>query len=408
MQISPSPLRSLLDRLFLLRHSPAAAGVLLFAAAVLAIIVANTGLAGAYRAGLDTVIGLHIGGFAIEDPAGKWINDGLMAIFFLLVGLEIKREILDGELSSFANSMMPAIAAVGGMVGPALIFAALNHHDATLMRGWAIPVATDIAFSLGVLALLGKRVPLSLKVFLTAVAVIDDLLAIVIIALFYTAELKFGYLLACAGLLALMLAFNFRLRVRAAWPYLVVGALLWYYMHKSGVHATLAGVATAFCIPHLGRQAGAASPLNRLEHALHAPVAFGILPLFAFANSGVSFAGLSIGALFTESLSAGILFGLLFGKPLGICLALFIAVKLGVGPLPRATNWPMMLALSLLCGIGFTVSLFIGALGFGGLDPALLNQVKAGVLAGSVCAGVLGYLVLRGVLRGRAADAAAS
>ena len=408
MQIPPAPLpiRRFLEQLVLLRHSPAASGVLLFAAAVLAIVVANTGLASYYHHALETVIGLHVGGFAIEDPVEKWINDGLMAVFFLLVGLEIKRELLDGELSSLSRSMMPAVAALGGMAAPALIFAALNHHDATLMRGWAIPVATDIAFSLGVLALLGKRVPLSLKVFLTAVAVIDDLLAILIIALFYTAELKAGYLLVCAGLLLLMLGFNFRLRLQSLWPYLLAGLLLWYFMHKSGVHATIAGVATALCVPHRGRQAGGSSPLARLEHGLHAPVAFGILPLFAFANSGVSFAGLSVAGLFTESLSAGILFGLLLGKPIGICLALLLAVKLGIGPLPRATNWPMMLAMSLLCGIGFTVSLFIGALGFGGLDPALLNQVKAGVLAGSVCAGVLGYLVLLRVLRRRAAETA--
>lgn len=393
-----------------LLHSPAASGVLLFAAAVLAILVANSGLAPYYHHALESVIGLRIGGFVIEDPVEKWINDGLMAIFFLLVGLEIKRELLTGELSSFSRSMMPTIAAIGGMAAPALIFAGFNYHDAQLMRGWAVPVATDIAFSLGVLAMLGQRVPLSLKVFLTAVAVIDDLLAILIIALFYTAELKLGYLLMCGTLLGLMLACNFLLQTRARAPYLILGALLWYFMHKSGIHATLAGVVTALCVPHLGgMQAGQSSPLNRLEHDLHKGVSFGILPLFAFANSGVSFADLSIGALFTETLSAGIMFGLLLGKPIGICLFLWLAVKLGIGTLPRSTNWPMMVGLALLCGIGFTVSLFIGALGFAALDDALLNQVKAGVLAGSVCAGVLGYLLLRHLLGTSAAprDAAA-
>ena len=380
----------------------AGAGFILFCAAVFAVLVANSGFADLYNGILATNIGINIGDFVIEDPVSKWINDALMAIFFLMVGLEIKREIMTGELSSFSLAIMPAIAAFGGMVAPGLIFTFFNYHDPILMRGWAIPMATDIAFSLGVLALLGARVPLALKVFLTAVAVIDDLLAILIIAFFYTAELNFDYLIICVAILVVMFLLNIFFNVTRKAPYLILGAILWYFMHKSGVHATLAGVFTAMCIPHGGKQeekTGTSSTLVSLEHDLHTMVVYFILPLFAFANSGVSFVGLSVASIFSESLSLGIMLGLLLGKPIGICLAMWIAIKLKVGNLPRQTNWFAVLAMSLLCGIGFTVSLFIGNLGFVGKDPELLNLVKAGVLSGSIIAGIIGYLVMNVALK---------
>lgn len=374
-------------------RTSAGAGVLLFLAALAAILAANSFLAHSYEGLIHVEIGISVANYTLSESFGHWVNDGLMAIFFLLVGLEIKRELLTGELSSPTRALLPAVAAAGGMVVPALIFSLLNFGDELAMRGWAIPVATDIAFSLGVLALLGARVPLSLKVFLTAVAVIDDLGAIAVIAIFYSEDLQLNLLGYAVAVLALMAAFNF-LGVKARAPYLLAGALLWLLLLKSGVHATLAGVFTAFCIPHGKAGAGSNTPLLRLEHDLHTPVTYFIMPMFAFANAGLSLEGLGVSVLFTEALPAGIMFGLLLGKPIGICGVVWLAVKTGVCQMPRGCNWLMMLGVSFLCGIGFTVSLFIGNLGFDAVDPAFLNKVKAGVLCGSLLAGLAGYFVM--------------
>ena len=375
------------------------AGLILFSFAVLAIIIANSPLSDVYFKLLGTEITLiAIEGSGLTETAGQWVNDALMAIFFLLVSLEIKRELLTGELSSFSRALMPAIAAAGGMLAPALIFVALNYTDEVALRGWAVPTATDIAFSLGVLALLGSRVPASLKVLLTAIAVIDDLGAIAIIAFFYTADLQLQYLGAAVAVFALMLALNFLGKVKSLAPYLVLGVVMWDFMHASGVHATIAGVMTAFAIPHTEAGSAESSSLMRLEHKLHNPVTYLILPLFVFANAGVPLEGISLNAVFTVPLAAGISFGLLLGKPIGIFGTIWLATKLGIGTLPRSTNWTMILGLSLLCGIGFTVSLFIGNLGFADDHADVLNLVKIGVLAGSTVAGVAGYLVLRHLL----------
>ena len=381
-------------------RTSAGAGTLLFLAAIAAIVASNTGLSHAYESLMHVDIGFTVAGNTLSESFAHWVNDGLMAIFFLLVGLEIKRELLTGELSSPARALLPAIAAVGGMVAPAAIFTFFNFGNELAMRGWAIPVATDIAFSLGVLALLGSRVPLSLKVFLTAVAVIDDLGAIAIIAIFYSEDLKLNLLGYAVVLLVIMTAINL-LGVKSRLPYLLGGAILWLLLLKSGVHATLAGVFTALCIPH--GQAGSSTTLSRLEHDLHTPVTYFIMPLFAFANAGLSLKGISVATVFTEALPAGILFGLLLGKPIGICCASWLAVKSGIGHLPRGCDWKLLLGVALLCGIGFTVSLFIGNLGFQEIDPALLNKVKAGVLGGSLLAGLLGYFTMWRALKAKAA-----
>lgn len=382
-----------------LRHflaSGPGAGSLLFACAVVAVIVANSPLAASYQRLLATEVTLvAIEGAGLTETVGRWINDALMAIFFLLVSLEIKRELVTGELSSFSRAILPTIAAVGGMVVPALIFLAFNFGDAIALRGWAVPTATDIAFSLGVLALLGTRVPPTLKVLLTAIAVIDDLGAIAIIALFYTSDLKPPLIAASFGVFVVMLALNLLAKVRSPLPYLLLGILMWDLMHASGVHATIAGVMTAFAIPHARAGSTETSTLVRLEHALHGPVTYLILPLFVLANAGVALAGISPAALVTVPLASGIAAGLLIGKPIGICGSIWLALKLGIVELPRSVNWTMLFGLALLCGIGFTVSLFIGNLGFAKDHADLLNLVKIGVLSGSIAAGVIGYITLR-------------
>lgn len=384
---SPAAPHNPLVRFF---KSESAGGVVLFVAALAAIAAANTdGLRQGYAHFQHLTVGAVIGGSQYAMSLAHLVNDGLMAVFFLLVGLEIKRELLAGELSNRRQAMLPAIAAVGGMALPALIYAFFNWGDSAAMRGWAIPTATDIAFSLGVLSLLGARVPLSVKVFLTAVAIIDDLGAIAIIAVFYTDTLNFGAL-GLAGLVIFALLLLNR-RVHATAPYMVCFALLWGCMIQSGVHATLAGVAVAFAVP-LRVSGERRAPLVALEHSLHGAVAFFIVPLFAFVNAGVSFQEVSLGML-ADNIPLGITLGLLVGKAIGISAAVWLAVKTGVGAMPSGCGWPGIIGTAMLCGIGFTVSLFIGNLSF--TDAAQINLVKIGVLLGSTLAGVAGVLTLR-------------
>ncbi len=366
----------------------AAGGIVLGLATVLALIASNSGLAGLYALFLDLPVELRIGQLQIAKPLLLWINDGLMAIFFLLVGLEIKRELVEGELSSLRQAMLPAIAAIGGMAAPALIYVLCNLTDATALHGWAIPTATDIAFAVGVLSLLGARVPIGLKVFLLALAIFDDLGAIVIIAVFYTADLSVLSLLLAGAVLALMLALN-RLGVTRIAPYALLGIVLWVCVLKSGVHATLAGVAMALAIPM--RPAEGESPLRQLEHALHPWVAFLVVPLFGFANAGVSFAGMSAGTL-TDGVSLGIAAGLFIGKQLGVFGAVYGSVRLGIARLPEGASWTSLYGVGVLAGIGFTMSLFIGTLAWDTADFAA--PLRIGVLGGSLLSGVVGYLLL--------------
>ncbi|AAO57981.1 Na+/H+ antiporter NhaA [Pseudomonas syringae group genomosp. 3] len=362
----------------------AAGGLILMAAALAALIVANSPLADSYFAALHTVLA----GMSVEH----WINDGLMAIFFMLVGLEIKREMLAGQLASWSQRALPGFAALGGMVVPALIYVAFNWGQPETIGGWAIPAATDIAFALGVLSLLGKRVPLSLKIFLSALAILDDLGAVLIIALFYTSDLSIPMLLAALGSIAVLVALN-RLGVKKLLPYLLIGALLWFFMLQSGIHATLAGVALALCIPLGKADEEASSPLLHLEEKLHPWVAFAVVPIFGFANAGVSLAGITVDKL-VDPVPLGVALGLLIGKQVGIFALAALAIRAGLARLPDGSNWGQLYGVAALCGIGFTMSLFIGALAFPGA-PALVDEVKVGVLIGSVFSALLGVVVLR-------------
>ncbi|ESZ00359.1 Na+/H+ antiporter NhaA [Mesorhizobium sp. LNHC209A00] len=367
--------------------SEAAGGIILMVAAALALIVANSPLAGTYF----SVLHAYLGPLSLSH----WVNDGLMAVFFLLVGLEIKREMLDGQLSTWPRRVLPGIAAAGGMVVPALVYVVINSNNSAALSGWAIPTATDIAFALGVLSLLGSRVPASLKVFLTALAIIDDLGAVIIIAIFYTSGLSLAYLGAAFAVIAVLVLLN-RMRVMSLVPYLVLGAILWVLVLRSGVHATLAGVALALTIP-LERSAGTGqdldhSPLHRLEHGLHKLVAFVVIPIFGFANAGVSLTGLSFSALI-EPLTLGVAAGLVAGKLVGVFGSSALAIRFGLADLPAHAGWSHMIGISLLCGIGFTMSLFIGLLAFAN-DVALQDAVKVGILAGSFIAALLGAAVL--------------
>ncbi|TWA66289.1 sodium/proton antiporter (NhaA family) [Azospirillum baldaniorum] len=365
----------------------ASGGILLMVAAALALVVANSPLSAAYFDTLHTyILGLSI---------GHWINDGLMAIFFLLVGLEIKREMLDGQLSTWSCRILPGVAAAGGMLVPALVYLAFNAGNPATVNGWAIPAATDIAFALGVLSLLGPRVPVSLKIFLTALAIIDDLGAVIIIALFYTADLSLPALGVAALLLAALIGLN-RFGVRSLLPYLVLGAGLWGAVLLSGVHATLAGVTLALTIPLRPASDAAAdphAPLLRLEHAIHPWVAFLIVPVFGFANAGVSFAGMDASIL-TGSLPLGIALGLFLGKMVGVFGTAWLTIRLGFAGMPAGATTAQLYGVALLCGIGFTMSLFIGALAFP-TSPELGDAVKVGVFAGSILSATAGALVLR-------------
>lgn len=351
--------------------------------ALLALLIANSPLAGTYF----SVLASYVGGLSVLH----WINDALMAVFFLMVGLEIKREIITGQLSTWPQRVLPGIAALGGMLMPAALYLWLNWGSAETAKGWAIPAATDIAFSLGVVALLGSRVPMSLKVFLTALAIIDDLGAVAVIALFYTAEIN-GAALAGAGVVAAILAALNRWGVNRLLPYLLLGAELWYLVLRSGVHATVAGVVLALAIPLAIDKRTGDSPLLRLEHGIHPWVAFLIVPIFGFANAGVSFAGFTPSTLL-QPVTLGVALGLFLGKQLGVFGLTFVAIRLGFAKLPDGASFRQLYGVALLCGIGFTMSLFIGLLTFPDSIP-LQDAVKIGVIAGSVLSAVVGAAVL--------------
>ena len=377
----PSAIRRFLE-------SQSSAGIVLMGAAALALVLANSPLGPRY----ETILHAYVGPLSV----GHWINDALMAVFFLLVGLEIKREMLDGQLSTWPRRVLPGIAAAGGMLVPALVYLALNQGPTA--AGWAIPAATDIAFALGVIALLGNRVPASLRVFLAALAILDDLGAVLIIAVFYTAKLSIPDLAGAAVAIMVLVSFN-RLGVRRLTPYLLVGAILWVLVFRSGIHATLAGVVLAFTIPMQctpGRPDGDSdSPLHRLEHALHLPVGFVVVPIFGLANAGVAVLALPAEAL-VAPVTLGVALGLLIGKVTGVFGFSMLAVRLGLADMPAHAGKRQLLGLALLCGIGFTMSIFITLLAFPG-SQVLQAEAKLGVLAGSFVAGLLGYLLLRSV-----------
>lgn len=379
------PVRNTFRRFFQLE---AAGGLLLIAAAALALIINNSPLSWLYNGWLETPVVTQIGALKIAKPLLLWINDGLMALFFLLIGLEVKREVLQGHLSRPSQIVLPGAAAIGGMVIPALLFWALNSDNPAALSGWAIPMATDIAFALGVLALLGKRVPVSLKLFLMTLAIIDDLGAIIVIALFYSGELSSLALALAAASIAGLITMN-RLGVTRLAPYLLIGTVLWVCVLKSGVHATLAGVVLAFCIP-LRTPKDVASPLQQLEHALHPWVAYFILPLFAFANAGVPLAGVTLES-FTHPVPLGIALGLLLGKVIGVFGLTWLAIKTGLASLPTGANWGQVLGVSMLCGIGFTMSLFVGSLAFVPGQSEFAGMDRMGILTGSVLAALIGY-----------------
>ncbi|WKV97504.1 Na+/H+ antiporter NhaA [Pseudomonas sp. H22_DOA] len=380
-------LRSTFTRFFQLE---AASGLLLIAAAILALIINNSQLSWLYSGLLDTPVVAQIGALKIAKPLLLWINDGLMALFFLLIGLEVKREVLDGQLSRPSQLVLPGAAAIGGMLVPALIYWFLNRDNPAALDGWAIPTATDIAFALGVLALLGKRIPVSLKLFLMTLAIIDDLGAIVIIAIFYSGDLSTLSLGLAAACIAALVALN-RLGVVKLGPYMIIGLILWVCVLKSGVHATLAGVTLAFCIP-LRTKNAEPSPLLTLEHALHPWVAYGILPLFAFANAGLSLSGVTVES-FTHLVPMGIAVGLLVGKTVGVFGLTWLAVKTGIAALPQGANWGQVLGVAILCGIGFTMSLFVGSLAFVPGASEYAGMDRMGILTGSLFAALIGYAV---------------
>jgi NhaA family Na+:H+ antiporter len=374
-----------------------AGGALLILASIAALILANSPLSGYYGQVMGSTLTVTIEGWGVSKPILLWVNDGLMAVFFLLVGLELKREVVEGQLSSPDQIILPAVAALGGLLVPAMIFWFINQDNPGSINGWAIPTATDIAFALAVLSLLGSRVPASLKIFLTTIAIVDDLAAIIIIAVFYSGDLSTGSLAAAAAGIAVLFVLN-RLGIRNLAPYLLVGIFIWLFVLKSGVHATLAGVVVAAFIPL--ESCNDHSPARHLEHILHPWVAFGILPIFAFSNAGVSFAGIS-GDVLLGSVSLGIVLGLFIGKQLGVFGFTALAIGLGLAKKPAGTNWGMLYGVALVCGVGFTMSLFIGSLAFEHGNFELDASVKLGVITGSIISAICGYLVLRISLKGQ-------
>jgi len=367
-----------------------AGGILLLLAAIVAMLVANSPLSGLYDSLLDTPVAVQVGALSIDKPLLLWINDGLMAVFFFLVGLEIKREVMEGELATFSQIILPGMGALGGMLVPAAIYVWLNWQDQVALDGWAIPVATDIAFALALLGVFGARVPTALKVFLLTLAIFDDLAAIVIIAIFYSGDLSLTALGIGAAALALGVAMN-RMGVTRPTSYILLGIVLWIAVLKSGVHATLAGVLIAFCIPMRDREGN--SPLRELEHDLHRPVAFAVLPIFAFANAGLALGGMSSADL-VHPVTLGVILGLFVGKPLGIIIFVGLAVLLRWVRLPPSINWLQVLGAGFACGIGFTMSLFIAGLAFEHGSGEYFSGDRLGILLGSVLSAQMGYLLL--------------
>ncbi len=368
----------------------AASGIVLLFAAVIALIISNSELSSLYFSTLDKYLFIGINNFGLKLSVLHWINDALMAIFFFFVTLEIKREFLQGELSNIKQALLPIIAAVGGMVIPALIYVIINLGDGETLKGWAIPSATDIAFSLGVLSLLGSRVPLSLKVFLTALAIIDDLGAIVIIALFYSGDLSIKYLSLMLLAFIVLLIIN-KFNIKKFLPYLIVGIFLWDFTHNSGIHATIAGVLLAMTIPHRKKDKDF-SLLIKVEHAISPYVAFGIMPIFAFANAGVSLEGLSFSSLL-DKVPLGIVLGLFVGKQLGVFVFSYVSIKLKIAQMPSNTSWYNFYGVGVLTGIGFTMSLFVGNLAFAD-NLQYMDGVKIGVLTGSLLSTLFGYFLI--------------
>jgi NhaA family Na+:H+ antiporter len=384
-----------------------AGGIVLVGAALLAIAVANSPLAPLYERLFSVRLIVSVEDLGIDKPLLLWINDGLMALFFFAIGLELKREVISGELRSVPQAVLPLLAATGGFAAPALIYTLVNHDDPLAMRGWAIPAATDIAFALGVLALLGSRVPLGLRIFLTSLAIFDDIGAIVVIALFYTVELSTVALVAASVGYAALFLLN-RFGVTRVAPYALVGMFIWTCVLNSGVHATIAGFVVALAIPLESADADyRGSPLRHLEHALHPWVAFLILPLFAFANAGVRFTGLAPAEL-VGGVSIGVALGLFLGKQIGVFITTWLAVRLGFGRLPTGATWTTLYGVALITGIGFTMSLFVGTLAFEAVPtPVIDAQIRTAVLAGSIASALAGYLVLRSALpNGRSRGAA--
>lgn len=367
--------------------STSTSGIILFACLLLSLIIANTSFGPGFDNLLATQIGFETESIHLRYSLALWINDGLMAIFFLLVGLEIKREVVEGELSSPKKAILPIICAIGGAIVPALIYTFFNGGKPT-MHGWGIPMATDIAFALAILALLSDKVPVSLKIFLAALAIVDDLLAILVIAIFYSSELHYMNLVYAAAILGLLFLFN-RFGIKNLAFYLIPGVFIWYFVHHSGIHATIAGVLTALTLPTTADDTE--SPLEKLEHALTVPVNFLIIPIFALANTNIRFEEGMVEGLFT-GLGMGIVLGLVVGKPIGIMLIAWLGVKLKISELPEQSRWIHMLGLGLLGGIGFTMSIFISILSFS--DPMLVQEAKFSILVGSVLSGFLGYMVL--------------
>ena len=373
-------------------QSEAVGGILLLLFASMAILFANTSFSEYYFNFLDTPVSVQFGAFSIAKPLLMWVNDGFMAVFFVLVGMEVKREMLEGSLSSYQQAIFPAIAAIGGMVVPALIYFMVAQGTPEIYSGWAIPMATDIAFAIGIVALLGKRVPLPLKVFLLALAIIDDLGAIIVIAIFYSHELSIPALIIAVVTISILVTMN-RFKVSALCAYMVVGLILWASVLKSGVHATLAGVIIGFCIPMRGRHGS--SPLHQFEHILAPWCSYLILPLFAFSNAGVPLENVGLSSL-NSPLTLGIALGLIVGKPLGVFVFSYLSVKLGLAKLPQGVNFAQIFAISILCGIGFTMSMFLAGLAFG--ETAYNNfdtLSRLGILLGSGVSAVVGYVLLR-------------
>lgn len=377
-------------------HSESLGGAILIVCVIISLAIANSPVAGAFESFLGTELGIHTESVHLRYPLLTWINDGLMAVFFLLVGLEIKRELVEGELSSFKKAALPIFAALGGVLAPATIYFLLNKDTATA-AGWGIPMATDIAFAIAIITMLGSKVPASLKIFLAALAIVDDLMAILVIAVFYSSELHYTYLLYAGAIFAALLAMN-KAGVKHLAAYLIPGLFIWYFIHHSGVHATIAGVLTAFAIPTTPD--AVESPLEKLEHMLMKPVNFVIMPIFALSNTNITFeAGMLEGL--TTTLGLGIILGLVIGKPLGITFLSWLTVKLGISSMPSKAGWAHIVGVGMLGGIGFTMSVFIALLSFPG-EHLILSEAKFSILTGSVLSGMLGYAMLSNVSKRKA------